>query len=160
MRDAWEGPVMRYFPVIGLLVPLGLIPIVAYILEPVHETMTITAICIGACYLAFFTWILITRRELVELWNSNRKFISVGSQEARPRLEAAFAASGLSYRVVTPSKLSDDIKYELGGGFSAKLLQSQGKNKCVIYVWPVNDRTRRDIDGLKRRIDAAFPPAR
>jgi hypothetical protein len=160
MKDAWEGPVMRYFYIVMLLMPLAIIIFLAIALEEVRMDLATWAGVTGATYVPIFLVIYLARRQFMAEWTSNRRFVAIGFREARPRLEAAFASSGLSYRMGARSDPREDIRYELGRGLGAQLLRSEGEERCVIYVWPVNDRTRRDIDGLKRGIDAAFPPAK
>jgi len=160
MKDAWEGPVMRHFYIVMLLMPLAIIIPLAVALEELRMDLATWAVVAGATYVPIFFVMFLARRQFMAEWSSNRRFVAIGFQEARPRLEAAFASAGLSYRMGARSDPREDIRYELGRSLGAQLLRSEGEERCVIYVWPVNDLTRRDVDGLKRSIDAAFPPAR
>ncbi len=160
MKDAWDRSVLRYFYITMLLLPLVILILVAITIKEVLGDLTTLAMVIGATYVPIFFVMFLARRNFMEVWNSDRRFVAIGFQEARPRLEAAFASSGLSYKMAARSNPQEDIRYELGRGLGVQLLRSEEEERCVIYVWPVNDLTRRDIDGLKRRIDAAFPPAK
>jgi len=160
MKDAWEGPVMRRFYVVMLLLPLAIIIALAIALGEVRMDLATWAAVTGATYIPILFVMFLARRQFMEEWSSNRRFVAIGFREARPRLEAAFASSGLSYEMAARTDPQEDLRYELGRGLGAQLLRSEGEERCVIYVWPVNDRTRRDVGGLKRSIDAAFPPAR
>jgi len=160
MRDAWDGPVFRYFIIALLLVPLIYTIILALFIETSRESLTTTAAVLCAIYTPPLVLVLLARRQFMELWSSDRRFVDIKFQEARPRLEAALASSGMPHREAATSTPSENARFEVGRGLVVVLLRGKDRGKSVIYVSPVNDLTRRDVDGLKRSIDAAFPPAR
>ncbi len=159
LKDAWEGQVRRVFLIANLLTPLALVPMLPF-LSPSHWKLTTTAVVLGAIYLAIFAVILLARRQFMQKWYSDNRFVDGPFEVARPRLEAAFDSAGLAHRAVATDDPQIRVKYELGRGLGAELFMGKRNEKCVIYVWPVNDRTRRDVEALKRSVDAAFPPAR
>jgi len=160
MRDAWEGSISRYAIATVLLVPLGFAVSAVLYLDMGHEGLITMAMVMGPTYTILLVTLFLARRQFMELWPSNRKFVAVRLEEAQPRLAAAMASSGQPYREVAASDQAHRAKYEVGRGLVVEMFEGKGKENFVIYVWPVNDRTRRDVDGLKRSIDAAFPPVK
>jgi hypothetical protein len=159
MKDAWEGPVFRYFYMTMLLMPIVVITLIAIPLGQGLGDLDILATALGTIYLTIFFATILIHHQFMENWYSDRRFFAIEFQEARLRLEAVLASSGLSYRAVKVPNPQARVKLELGRGLGIELLHWDNE-KCVIYVWPVSDRTRRDVDGLKRSIDAAFPPVK
>jgi len=160
MRDEWEGPRLKYL-VFALLLGFTLynIALVA-VLGPTRSRILTCAYLLGALYATVPIALLMARRQVAMLWSSNRRFLAFPFREARPRLEAAIASSGLPFREVASPDGPESARFEVGRGLVVVLLRCKDREQSVIHVSPVNDRTRRDVDGLKRSIDAAFPPAR
>ena len=159
-RDRWEGPTIRYLIYTLLLAPvLFVIPLAVWMVPPYDKLVNIAIILVTIDGVILLSTQL-ARRQLLELWYSNSRFVSIPFEEVRPRMEMVLSSSDLPYKAKPVSDPMQSVRFEVNHSFTVELLKANDWRKSVVIMWPVNDLTRRDVDGLKRSIDAAFPPAR
>ena len=160
MKDAWEGPVLRNNFIVFLIVTLFIVIPPALYFRPSRRELIIIAMFYCALYISLLVPMMLDRRVFIELWNSDRRYFEVDLQEARPLLEGALASSGLFFKEVPVTDPKQRLRFEVGRDIGVEMLQGKDVRRVVIFIWPVDVRSRRDVDGLKRSIDAAFEQAK
>ena len=154
MRDEWEGPVIWYF-IIGMIMTPLLLALIVVAIMGFHIGQTTPLVIVTlTMYTAIALFIMLRHRELRELAHSQRRSTAMGFSDARQHLERALATSGQPATERAPTPGLKAAEWDVRGGITVKLFE--GNDRCYIFVNPVNDSTRRDIEGLKRAIDAAL----
>ena len=158
MRDEWEGPAMGYALLAAMMMPLLLIVAFAALLRFDLEDPAAKVPILLLTYASILNIALYGDREFDERHRSQRRPLAMGPQEARTLVEQALAASGLSATERPPAPDSKSTVWDVKGGITVRLFE--GEDRCYVYVGPASDSTRRDVEGLKRAIDAALPRAK
>lgn len=158
MRDEWEGPVMGYLLAVMMTMPLLLILTFTILLRFDFEDPAAKVPILILTYTAITNIVLFGDREFDERHRSDRRSLAMGPLDARKPVERALAASGLPSTERPPAPDSKATVWDVKGGITVKLFEGEGR--CYVYVGPVNDETRRSVEGLKRAIDSAVPRAK
>jgi len=158
MRDEWEEPAIWYF-LIGMMATPLLAAIIVTAITGFHIDWSATLVLILlTMYIAIALFLLLRYRELGEIAHSQRRPVAVGFQDARQDVERALAALGLPATERAPTPGPKAAEWDVRGGITVKLFE--GNDRCYVFVNPVSDSTRRDIEALKRAIDVELARAK
>jgi hypothetical protein len=158
MRDEWGRSPIRPFIITTAAVPLLFTILVLAVFGLEGDEWIPAALGLALIYAPIVFFLMYRRTELGELYRAQRRPIASGFSDARAHLERALVASGLPSKE-RPSRHPVDVAtWDVRGGIIVKLFDGAGQ--CYVYVGPVNDGTRRSVEGLKRAIDAALPRAK
>ena len=149
---------MGYLLFAMMMMPLLLILAFAALLRFELEDPRVKVPILLLTYAAILNLALYGDREFDERHRSQRRHLDMDPREAREHLERALARSGLPSTERAPAPDTKGTAWDVGGGITVRMFE--GVEGCNVYVGPANDKTRRDVEGLKRAIDAAVPRAK
>jgi hypothetical protein len=159
MRDEWEGPdVWKPIVKMGLamLVP-GLI-FLTFFPFPIKSLVLLVTL-VSLFYVTLAIGMMYGPEGYGRLYRSKRRPLPMGLEDARRYLEQGLADSGLPHGEKTDYPSGPKfIIWDIRSGLEVRLAEQ--KTQCYVWVGPVNDSTRRDVDALARAIDAALQRAK